>query len=548
MVNIPQGRLPTNLAHDFSKVPRAEIPRASFKRVHTHKTTFDAGKLIPIYVDEALPGDTFNMDVSILARLASPLQYPIMDNLYLDSFFFAVPLRLLWENWERMNGAQDDPGDSTDYLAPQIAAPAGGWLAHSLSDYFGLPTEVENISVTSFWHRAYNLIWNEWFRDQNLQNSVVVDKDDGPDTDTDYVILNRGKRHDYFTSCLPWPQKSDAGSVSLPLGTTAPVTGIWVSSSAANSSLTGYDSLGDPIVAGTPAWSAGVMDNAGQIYIGAESTGVVGTGNLPQIYASLADATAATVNQLREAFQQQVLYERDARSGTRYTEILQAHFGVTSPDFRLQRPEYLGGSTMQVNITPIAQTSESNTTDQGTLAAVGAMNGRCGFTKSFTEHCVLIGLVSLRADLTYQQGIHRMFSRRSRFDWYWPALAHLGEQAVLNKEIFAVDGTTDTDTDGTVDNDEVFGYQERWAEYRYSKSLITGAFRSNYATPLDAWHLSEEFATCPVLNDEFIECDPPLDRVVAVTSEPHVIFDSFFRCNTVRPMPLYSIPGLIDHF
>lgn len=513
------------MQHTFSQVPRAEIPRSTFSRDHGYKTTFDAGYLIPIYVDEALPGDTINLQMSAFARLSTPL-HPFMDNMFVDTFFFAVPIRLIWNNWQKFNGEQENPGDSTDYLVPEMVSPAStGYANSSLSDYFGIPTGVPGLAHSALWHRAYNLIWNEWFRDQNLQDSVVVDKDDGPDDPGDYVLLKRGKRHDYFTSALPWPQKGPA--VDLPLGTRAPIA----TDAAIGSDIGVYSS---------------VVGADRQLYVPSAAVSLRTNAPTPgnALYADLSDATAATINQLREAFQIQRLYERDARGGTRYTEILKAHFGVTSPDARLQRPEYLGGGSSPVNVNPIAQTSSTDgTSPQGNLAAIGTVGAHGhGFIKSFTEHCVLIGMVAARADLTYQQGLERMFSRRTRWDFYWPALAHLGEQAILNKEIYA-QGSADPDADA-----DTFGYQERYAEYRYKNSRITGQFRSNFAQSLDTWHLSQEFGGLPVLNDTFIEENPPVDRVVAVPSYPDFLFDSYFRVKHTRPMPVYSVPGLIDHF
>lgn len=527
--------LPSVMTHQFSRIPQANIPRSTFNRTHSHKTAFDAGYLIPIYVDEALPGDTFNLDMTAFARLSTPL-HPVMDNMYLDLFFFAVPNRLVWDNWHKFCGAQDDPADSTDFTIPVMTTPGGGYAENSLSDYFGIPTKIAGLgNVACLHHRAYNLIWNEWFRDENLQNSVTVDKDNGPDTDTDYVLLRRGKRHDYFTSCLPWPQKGDA--VSIPLGTDAPVTGI--------GTLNGTWATGPVNAYETDAAGVVAYANYKEVYNPSSNNMALyleedpNNATYPNIRADLSNATAATINALRTAFQQQKLYERDARGGTRYTEIVRSHFGVVSPDARLQRPEYLGGATAPITITPIPQVSETNTTPQGFMGGFGTMTARGGFTKSFTEHCVLIGLANVRADLTYSQGVPRMFMRSTRWDYYWPGLAHIGEQSVTNREIYA---------QGTGDDATVFGYQERYAEYRYYPSKITGVMRPNATTSLETWHLSEEFGSLPTLGSTFIQDDPPVDRVIITPTEPHVIFDSHIRINSARPMPVYGVPGLIDHF
>ena len=531
-------------AHNFAMVPRADIPRSRFSMQKTLKTTFDSGLLVPIMCEEVLPGDTFNVNVTMFGRLATPI-FPVMDNLHLDSFFFFVPNRLVWTNWVKFMGEQDNPADSISYTIPQQVSPAGGYAIGSLQDYLGLPTVGQVTAGSTVSHsalptRAYNLIYNQWFRDENLQNSRTVDKGDGPDStpSTTYAIQRRGKRHDYFTSALPWPQKGGT-AVTLPLGTSAPV--LTNGNSITMIPLGGSQSY---IQFGGGGVSDGVLNNR---ISGSGQNGAARFGSESGLYADLSSATAATINQLRQSFQIQKLLERDARGGTRYTEILRSHFGVTSPDARLQRPEYLGGGSTPISISPIAQTTgtgiSGQTTPQGNLAAMGVYHAHNhGFTQSFVEHGYVIGIIAVRADLTYQQGLRRHWSRSTRYDYYFPAFAMLGEQAILNKEIYVTGGASDS---------SVFGYQERWAEYRYNPSEITGLFRSTAAGTIDPWHYAQKFTSLPTLNSTFIQDTPPLARNLAVGAAANgqqFLLDAFFNINAARPLPMYSVPGLIDHF
>lgn len=555
--------------HLFSQIPATNIPRSVFDRSHNVKTTFNSGYLVPFYVDEVLPGDSFKLDASLFARLATPI-VPFMDNVYLETFFFFVPNRLLWDHWQAFNGEQINPTDSTDYLVPQATATNAQNL--SLWDYMGLPTNVNSkLSVSALPFRAYYRIWNEWFRDENLQDSdkVGIQTNDETLDVTSLMPLRRGKRHDYFTSCLPWPQKGPGVEISIggsaavsvsPL--TSPFTletqEAMIVGNSSNSGTIPKGSHFNPLYDFTFDRNNG--SNTRGLAVASTSGAVVAehlsysTGAQEKISkpvnlvipaltgtANLSTATPISINDLRQAFQVQRLYERDARGGTRYTEILRSHFGVVSPDARLQRPEYLGGSSTRININPVQQTSgTTQTSPQGNLAAFGVAGDVFhGFTKSFVEHGLIIGLVNVRADLTYQQGIPRMWSRKGRFDYYWPALAHLGEQAVLNKEIYA---------QGSAEDDKVFGYQERWAEYRYFPGQITGKFRSTDPQSLDVWHLSQKFDTLPTLSKQFIQDNPPIERVVAVQDEPQFLLDSYIRLKCARPMPVYSVPGLVDHF
>jgi hypothetical protein len=536
------------MAHSFSEVPRANIPRSSFNRSHGYKTTFDADYLIPVLVDDVIPGDTFNVNMNFFARLATPL-YPIMDNLYLESFFFFVPYRLVWDNWEKMHGAQDDPGDSISYTVPVITGASNYTGEGTLWDYFGLPIDnksgahfdPDDLTVSALPFRAYSLIWNEWFRDQNLQDSTNVQSHlDGPDTLVNSFpatsgvhsgVIKRGKRHDYFTSCLPNPQKGTS-AVDLPFSGTIDVHADGVSGAIVTV---------DEGSAGT----ARNLDRDGALYVDL-SAASTGTAKL-QVDMDNLSGTLANINDLRLAMQTQRLLERDARSGTRYNELILAHFGVTVPDFRVQRPEFLGGGSSPINITPVAQTSAQTTPvandTLGHLSAFGTVSGQHGFTKSFVEHGVVIGLVNVRGDITYSQGLERYWAKQTRYDFYYPVLSQIGEQAVYNYEIWA-------QGDGDTNDNNVFGYQERYAEYRYKPSRLTGLFGVDAASNLDEWHLSEDFTSLPTLGDTFIQSNTgtPLDRAIAVSTEFHFIFDAFFDMKCVRPLPLYGVPGNLDHF
>lgn len=527
-------------------VPRSDVPRSTFVTTHSYKTTFDGGYLVPFFVDETLPGDVHQGNVTLFARLSTPL-FPVMDNMTLETFFFYVPARLVWSNFKKMMGERTNPSDSISYVIPTFSSPAGGFLVGSIYDYLGLPTVGQvnvgsSISINALPLRAYNMIYNEWFRDQNLQNSLTVNTGDSGDVWTDYALKKRNKRPDYFTSALPWPLKGGV-DVTLPLGTTAPVIGI------------AHTQAGTGATAGNPVnalGSAGGFVSGWPAYWDSASVGTVfraaasGAGTTPQIFADLSAATGATINALRLAVQTQRLLERDARSGTRYTELLRAHFGVTPEDTRLQRPEYIGGGRTSIQTQAIPQTSATGltggTSSLGSLGAAATAADQHSFSYNATEHGYIIGLIHATADLTYQQGLHRMWTRSTRYDFYWPAFAHLGEQAIRNDEIYATGTATDTG---------VFGYQERWAEYRHRPSRITGLFRSTSTGTIDPWHLSQRFTALPTLNTTFIEDAPPLSRVLAAGTQANgmqILLDSVFRIKSTRPMPMFSVPGMMDRF
>lgn len=553
--------------HRFSDAPAMYMKRTKFDRSHVYKTTFDSGKLIPVFIDEVLPGDTTRMSVNYFARLATPIK-PIMDNIYLDWFFFFVPNRLVWEHWQNFCFEQEDPDDSTDYVIPIVSATGNSENAYigSLWDYFGLPVNTSgNLSgINALPFRGVYLIWNEWFRDENLQKSVKIQKGDtnevldstrsseqpswvftsGTDIVPGFACPPRGKRHDYFTSALPWTQKGPG--VSIGLAGTAPIQG--TATLTMPNGVAVYSSGGSKFLANMP----GTLNNAGreELYQTSNYIGVrAGTGNTSVSgvssdgwFANLDESSIFTISSLRTAFQMQKFYERLARGGSRYTEVLRSFFGVVSPDARLQRPEFLGSFTKMVNVNPIAQTSATdNTSPQGNLSAYGVTAAKFhGFTKSFVEHGYIFGFVCARADLTYQQGINKMWLRSTVYDFYWPTFAHLSEQAIELREIYAQGSEADT---------TVFGYQERYAEYRYKPSQITGKFRSSVVNgSLDKWHLSQFFNNAPTLNEEFIIENPPIERIIAVPSEPEFLLDVGFRYTTVRPMPMFGTPGLVDHF
>lgn len=553
---MPHNNMKSVDARRFSMVPRSDVPRSAFDVNHTHKTTFPSGYLIPVFVDEVLPGDTFNVKMHAFARLATAI-VPVMDNLILESFFFFVPNRLIWGHWERFMGQQDNPTDSTDFVTPQVV-PTWNDVTGTLYDYMGVTLNgavAGSVAVNALPFRAYNFIWNEWFRDEDLQTRApwASGGDDGPDTVADYVLRRRGKRHDYFTSARPWPAKP----------VMQPSTGQWIFGDELSNPVPGQNyvnvtyntnsGVGAPITglgmtaAATTGLSTGPIREPGGRVIADYSPSYLPTDlRLRTVTTDGHPDVKVLINDIRTANMLQQWMEKNARGGTRYTELVRTHFGVISPDARLQRPEYLGGGRSFVNIHPVQQTSATGITGGSTVLGEQSATGTFsayghGFSSSFTEHGIILGLLNIRSDMTYQQGIRRMFFRKSKFDYYWPQFNGLGEQAIFSKEIFS---------DGTAGDDTIFGYQERFSEYKYHPNRTSSVMRSSHPTPLDMWHFGQEFSSRPVLNPAFIEENPPVDRALIVASfaEQQFLIDMLFSQRMVRAMPIYSIPGMGGRF
>lgn len=539
-INLPARRLVSQ--DDASMIEGARVPRSRFTGSWTRKTSFDAGLLVPFLLDEVLPGDHMSYDVTAYVRMATPL-FPMFDNQRVDTFFFFVPNRLVWDNWARFMGEQDNPGASIDYLVPQINSPVGGFPLNSIYDQFGIPVGApvatdQTFSISALPLRAYNLIWHQWFRDQNLQGAPFLGRNDGPDSYDNYIIRQRAKAHDYFTSALPWPQRHVAPTV--PLGGLAPIQGLGASAPLGTVGYTDAWETDRGLVA-YDHYRAANVGSTSQILMRMSASGP--SHAIPEVYADLSVATGVAINTFRQAFLVQSLLERDARGGSRYVELIKSHFGVTNPDFRLQRPEYIGGGQSPLSLTPIAQTAPTTGAPVGALGAAGTSVGSHRASYAATEHGFIIGLINVRTELSYQQGLNKMWSRRTRYDYYWPSLAGLGEQAILRQELYL--------TGVDAEDSTVFGYQERWHEYRTRTSEVTGMMRSSAAGTLDAWHLSQRFTTPPLLNGTFIADTPPMARVLAageLATNQQYLADILIKRNAVRPIPMYGTPVTLGRF
>lgn len=537
-------RLNSAMGNRFNATPSVKAPRSQFDLSRRYKTTFDGGKLVPFLLMEVMPGDTFNCRTNGFFRLATPLK-PIMDTIKLTTFYFYSPNRLLWSNFQKFMGEQESPGDSISYTIPQVVMPAGGPTpagAYELWNYLGVPAGTQitgSFSISALPSRMYNRVYRDWFKDENLQNAPQLDTGDSADNKDNYPLRRRGKRFDYFTSCLTAPQKGSA--VTIPVGAqTAPVNLIPYTTTN-NANLMKVATTDALLSAGRTF----TTDANGKLVDNVPENVVIDPNGRWQ--ADLSSALATSINSLRLAEMTQVFLERNARGGTRYIEIIRSQFGVVSDDARLQRTEYLGGGSSEINTHPVPLTTKGDGTStgaQGNLAAYGTGSvENHGFNKSFTEHGYIMGIMHVGIDLTYQQGLERHWSRSTRLDYPWPVFANIGEQAVYMKELYL-----QGDAAGANHDNNVFGYQERYAEMRYGMSLITGKFASTYATPLDMWHGSQKFTSEPSLGDTFIQDTPPFDRLIAVTTEPHFLCDIYHKVTVGRVLPVYGIPGLGQRF
>ena len=540
------SRIKSATQHTFALAPSADIPRSYFNRSENYKTTMYAGFLTPVYFDDVIPGDTFNVSLSAFARILSPLKFPILDNLYLDIQFWYVPLRLVYEDYEKFFGSSKGREGNWEYddshLIPGISSGENGFMVGSIFDKLGAPVGVPNIRVIAPPFRAYNLIYADWYLPSSYGLDSPEVKIDSTDDDASlYTLRKRLKRADGFTAALPEPQRGPG--VQLAFTGNAPVVGdgkaLGLTTGSKDISLFFFRQSNHPGQS-----SNGFNKDLGStasVDLGGDNKvlGLSQDANTSGVVANLSAASALSINEFRQAFQLQRLLERDERSGVQYVSTLLAHFGVRSPDARLQRPEYLGGGSFPIQVHSVANTSGGDR-EQASLAAFGLTGvERCGFTKSFVEHGYVFGLASIRSDNTYQQGIPKNLDRWARFDYYWPVFAHLGEEAIKNRTIYA---------QGTPEDDEVFGYQERYWDYRYSTSKITGDLRSTAPLSLDSWHLAQNFTSLPKLNAEFLEVNVPMSRVRAVTDGPDFLYDSLIQVKAARPLPLFGIPGMVDHF